>query len=397
LFTATAQKNQNKAFAITGSGKGSVEWANIEMIDLNTGEVIRSVFDNRQSSFTVFNARNGQAIPVRDQKGNVSDPAKQPFSTFSAALAYDKKHNRLYYTPMFINQLRYIDLNAASPKIYYFEGEQFSTIANMNDEGGHITRMVIGADGNGYALSNDGNHLVRFTTGRNPVITDLGALRDDAENGSNTIHNKQTSWGGDMVADASGNLYVVSAFHYIFKVSIAGKTARYIGQIQGLPANFTTNGAVVDNDGNMIVGSANSVEGYYQVDMNNWQAKKIATGGQVFNASDLANENLAFSPKLQISPLINREVVRDDRIILYPNPVSTGMFRVAFTNKETGRYDIQIVDLLGRIISKKQVDVVYNGQVAEVPVNARLARGTYMVKVLNNGQKTIFTDKIIVQ
>ena len=35
----------------------------------------------------------------------------KPFSTYSAACAYDKKHDRLYYTPMGIAQLRYIRLN----------------------------------------------------------------------------------------------------------------------------------------------------------------------------------------------------------------------------------------------------------------------------------------------
>ncbi|CAF0783530.1 unnamed protein product [Rotaria sordida] len=38
--------------------------------------------------------------------------------------------------------------------------------------------MTFAADGNGYALTNDGNQLIRFTTGDNPVVTNLGALVD---------------------------------------------------------------------------------------------------------------------------------------------------------------------------------------------------------------------------
>jgi len=43
--------------------------------------------------------------------------------------------------------------------------------------------MVIASDGNGYGLSNDANHLIRFTTGKNPTISDLGAISDDAKMG----------------------------------------------------------------------------------------------------------------------------------------------------------------------------------------------------------------------
>jgi hypothetical protein len=62
--------------------------------------------------------------------------------------------------------------------------------------------MVIASDGNGYALTNDGNHLIRFTTGKDPVITDLGALTDDASNANNSVHSRK-GFGGDMIADAS--------------------------------------------------------------------------------------------------------------------------------------------------------------------------------------------------
>jgi hypothetical protein len=397
VFSLTAQKSQNKAFAITGSTRGSLEWANVQMIDLNTGEVLQSIFDNKNSTYTAFNARSGKAIQLKDAKGNITDQTRQPFSSFSAALAYDQKHNRLYYTPMFINELRYIDLNGNSPRIYYFEGEQFSHATNLNDPAANITRMAIASDGNGYGLSNDGNHLVRFTTGRTPVISDLGALTDDANNGSNSVHAIQTSWGGDMVADASGNLFVITAYHWIFKVSIASKVAVYLGQIQGLPPSFTTNGAVVDNDGNLVVGSANSVDGYYSVDMKSWQATKMVSQGQVYNASDLANGNLAFTPKAQAVNLITRDETRDNRIMLYPNPVTTGLVNISFNNKETGRYDIQLVDELGRMISKKTVDIAYKGQIEAMPVSSRLARGSYLVKVVSSNQKTVFADKIIVQ
>jgi hypothetical protein len=229
------------------------------------------------------------------------------------------------------------------------------------------------------------------------VITDLGALLDDAANGDRSIHAKTISWGGDMIADAAGNLYVISAFRQVFKVSIQSKVATWVAEMQGMPATFTTNGAVVDNEGNLIVSSANTAEGYYKVDMHSWQATRIDIKGTVFNASDLANGNLAFTNDKSTSPVINRALLRNEKIALYPNPIATNLVYVSFNSKESGRYTIQLLDLTGKVIMEKIAVVGNGGQVIPLNVNNSLAKGPYMVKVLSNSKKAVFTDKLIVQ
>jgi hypothetical protein len=392
----SAQQKQAIAYAITSSEKGNFNWTDVKQIDFNTGSVTRSVFDSKQTNFTVFSARTGKEIKPVTQNG-VTTNASMPVASLAAACAYDQRHNRLYYAPLFMNQLRYIDLDEQTPKIFYFDNEPFVPVADINNEANHITRMVIAADGDGYALSNDANHLIRFTTGRKPVITDLGALYDDAANGERSIHTKATAWGGDMIADAAGNLYVLSAFHQVFKVNIQSKLATWVAEIQGLPTTFSTNGAVVDNDGNLIVSSANTAEGYYKVDMHSWQASRIDIQGTVFNASDLANGNLAFPNEKPTSPLINRAIIRNEKIALYPNPVATNQVYVSFNSKESGRYTIQLVDLSGKVITEKIAVINSGGQVVPVAVNNGLAKGPYMLKVLSNSKKAVFTDKLIVQ
>ncbi len=136
---------------------------------------------------------------------------------------------------MFINQLRYIDLNAKIPSVYIFEDRPFSNAANLEIEANHITRMVIAADGNGYALNNDGSHLVKFTLGEIPDVTDMGTLTDAVANGEISVTNPNTSWKGDLIADASGNLYLISAHNYVFKIDVTTKTATYINEIKNLP------------------------------------------------------------------------------------------------------------------------------------------------------------------
>jgi hypothetical protein len=390
-----AQKKQTIAYAITSSEKGNFNWTDVKQIDFSTGSVTRSIFDSKQTNFTVYSARTGKEIkPVATQNG-ITTNATMPVASLSAACAYDQRHNRLYYAPLFMNQLRYIDLDEKTPRIYYFDNEQFTPATDLNNEANHITRMVIAADGDGYALSNDGNHLMRFTTGRKPVITDLGALQDDATNGERSIHTKPTGWGGDMIADAAGNLYVITAFRQVFKVNIQSKLATWVAEIQGLPATFTTNGAVVDNDGYLVVSSANTAEGYYKVDMHTWQGMRIEISGTVFNASDLANGNLAFANEKNTNPVISRDIIRNGNISLYPNPVAINWVSVNFNGKESGRYTIQLVDLTGKLLSEK-IAVVSGAMAVPVFIKNGLAKGPYLVKVLSNSKKTVFTEKLLV-
>jgi hypothetical protein len=225
------------------------------------------------------------------------------------------------------------------------------------------------------------------------VITDLGALTNGADNGDMSIDDANTSWGGDMVSDAAGNLYLISAHNNVFRINLQTKTASFIQEIKGLPAGFTTNGAVVDGEGNLVISSANSIVSYYNVNPNNWNATAITTNEEVFNSSDLANENLLFKTRLAE---LKTETVQES-ISVYPNPVKTNSFKVTFTNKQSGDYNVQLVDVAGRMISDKAVVVSNSGQVSEVKIDPTLSRGMYMVKVLNHNNKELLLKKIMVQ
>jgi hypothetical protein len=388
----SAQEPANNAYAITSESIGSSVWTEVKQIDLATGHVIKNVFENAKANYTLYDARSLKQITIakNDTTSEVND--LRPFAGYSAACAFDKKKNRLYYAPLFINQLRYIDLNANTPAVYVFKDEKLSNAPDVEAEENQVTRMVMASDGNGYALNNSGSHLVRFTTGENPQITDLGELHDSPENGDMKVADASTSWGGDMLADASGFLYVISAHNHVFKIDVQTRTATYLKKIKGIPEGFTTNGAVVDGDGNIIVSSANSIISYYKVDPSIWEAKEIAAKNQVFNTSDLANHNLLFQTNLEKK----EEVFVKEKIAVYPNPVKSKMFKVSFENKAAGEYDVQLIDVSGRIVSDKVVSVYPGAQVSEVRVNNNLSKGMYMVKVLNHLNREVYTKKIIV-
>ena len=260
VITNIQAQKKNKAvpgttgYAITAVEKGGRSWKEVRQIDAASGAILKTIYDSKQET-EALNARTGKPVlkkdgsvklptsaekvytrtltapPIEKKVVNLDNeldkangnhirtytrtivvrrhelPNDKPFSTNSAAMAYDKKHERLYYTPMGIPQLRYIDLK--SGKIYYFEDEAFGVVQHYGDSRNQITRMVIASDGNGYALTNDANHLVRFSTGNNPVITDLGAVAD-ADAAIYSIHSPN-GYGGDMIADAAGNLYLLTA------------------------------------------------------------------------------------------------------------------------------------------------------------------------------------------
>lgn len=443
------------AYAITGAGKGHSDWKEVRLVDLKTGKEIQSVFTSGQE-MEILNARTGKPVIKKDELAKVEaeknssvqvftvdannkmqrvsnadiDKLKasgnkmvvvrgkhfsdrhgydKPFATNSAAMAYDKKHQRLYYTPMGIAQLRYIDLKSKTAKIYYFEDEAFGVVKNIGDVAAQITRMVIASDGNGYALSNDANHLIRFTTGKKPTITDLGAITD-AANARVSIHR---GMGGDMIADKDGNLYLVTAYRNVFKINIETRTSEYLGGIKGLPEDYQTNGAAVEEGTKIIVASSRSTEGYYRFDLKTLQAEKITNGEQVYNASDLANANLVSAKKekeekpkeeeLKSVPVEtvavkqDIEAVKNNSINIYPNPVTNGVVKISFTDQPTGKYNVQVLDMSGKLMTSSDVFVNSKSQVLEMKLPAALSKGNYLVKVVGDDGRNSMTTQLNVQ
>ena len=391
----------NKAFAITGNGNGDFQWMSIRQIDLATGAVVKNIFEKGVTPFQMRDALTDQEIVLTSvQDAKLLNSPLYPTATMVAAAAYDKKHDKLFFTPMSIGALRWVDLSSdpAHPKFYSLQSAVLNS-GNINDEANHFTRMTIGADGYGYALTNDANHLIKFSTGKKVVVTDLGALTDASTNDHISVHNKCSSWGGDMVADALGNLYLFTASKSVFKIDLANRISTYLGSITGLSGVYTLNGAAVDNDDNVVISSANTFEGFYKVNMKDLSAVKLVTSGQVYNASDLANGNLLFSAQARntigAAPLVQREIIGNQFISIYPNPVFGSEFKVTFDKKLTGDFNIVLTDIQGKVIVNKPVFVKSEGQVETIQLKSHRANGMYLIKVTNSNQKPVFADKIV--
>ena len=154
------------------------------------------------------------------------------------------------------------------------------------------------------------------------------------------------------------------------------------------------------DDDNIIISSANTFEGLYKLNIKDLTATKINISGQVFNASDLANSNLLFQNHLRnevgVAQLTDRDVIGNDIVSIYPNPVSSNQFKVTFDNTRAGRYNITLTDVEGRLIMTKQVNIRFAKQVETVQMKLKPAGGMYMVKVTDGNKKSVFADKIFV-
>lgn len=266
------------------------------------------------------------------------------------------------------------------------------------DEGKIVTRMVIAPDGQGYAVTNDGKTFIRFTTGKKPKIMQLGALINDEDNGAISVHERKTSFGGDMIADDDGNLYIITAHNHIFKVSTSTRIARHLGSISGLPAGFTINGAVVDAEGSLLVSSAVDGNSYFVVDTKEWKAAPFTAAAGVYRSSDLANSNFLPSARAKVIETIAvRRSRLSNAIQVYPNPVITNTFTVQFSKVPPGRYTLQLNDAAGHRILQRQVTIVGDNQTQTILLSKAHAKGMYLIKIVDNGNKAAFEQKVLVQ
>jgi len=395
---AIAQNNRNTAFAIVNNASGRTGWMNITEIDFSSGQVTRNIFDKENTPFTLLDAATKKPFKEKIAKNTKEGLAyESPTATMVAATAYDKRHDKLFFTPMRFGELRWIDLSekGGAVKVYCLR-DQLLTVAESRNEGSQITRMTIAADGNGYALTNDGM-LTTFTTGKKVAVTQLGQLKDDPQNKANSILVRQ-NWGGDMIADAFGNLYVFSSTAAVFKIDLHTKIATYLGSLKGLPANYTTNGAAVDPNGDIIVSCAYSKDGYFKVNLSTLDVTRIDIQTEAFATSDLASGNLAFQKQVnELSGATLRPLALGKSISLYPNPVTAGNFKLNFTNHPKGSYDIEIADLTGKVLLRKNPNVTMNNQTETVLLDSRLSKGMYLIKIIDSSKKMVSSGNILLQ
>ena len=377
--------SQYKTYAITSEKQGEFQWTAIREIDFNSGEFTKTLISNSTKQNMQLRSNNSTANSSNFISGRGV-----------AAAAFDALHNRLYFSEMYGNDLKYIDLNNSTStdlSVAINSNINYSTGAKNYDESNIITRMAFSKDGSGYALTNDANMFIKFTTDANPQVFQLGALKDSKKNNSISIHNQCTSWGGDLVGDDYGNLYLISMRNNVFKINIGKLEAEFVGVISGLPASFTTNGAAADDNGNIILSSASVSDSYFRVNPSTLVASSIKGGAEMYSVSDLANSNLIYQRKS--STVNNNFITLEDNVSVYPNPVTNNKFTVNFNNVNPGNYTMELADINGKVILNKNVNI--NGVSNEKLALNNSTVGVYLLRLIDVNGKTSYTKKIVVE
>lgn len=387
LATCLGGFAQSKTFAFTSENKGEFTWTALREMNFSNGEFTKTLITKKAQQTVSLKTSNGAALSQQNYiNGNGV-----------AAAAYDAKTNKLFFTEMYGNTLKFIDLNKSTDETL-FTGEcfdaRFSTGTKKHDQSNIITRMAIASDGFGYALTNDGNSLIKFSTGDNTVVNNLGALRDSKKNTSISIHNQCTCWGGDMIGDIYGNLYLVTMRNNVFKINIASMEAEFVGAVKNLPANFTTNGAAADDDGNILLSSASNADSYFKVNASTLEAVAVKAGKDLYNVSDLANANLVYQ-RVATKPteLVSSSFIGD--VNVFPNPAVGKNFNIALNKLEAGNYNINVTDINGKIVMTKQVNVK-GASLEKMNLPKSSTTGMYLIRVVNAEGKVVSTQKLMV-
>jgi hypothetical protein len=380
LAGLSVQAQQTSIFGI-GALDMPFQWKAIQSFSMGASSSLQTLYDSRQE-VSVIDAQS------RKKSTGMADAG------LIAAAGYHASSRQLFYIPMFTPELRWARWDAdGSPVIYSLPSRLLSEL-DLNKTEQQITRMTVDAKGKGYALTNDAMHLIEFTTGDRPVLRDLGQLIDAAGNGQHSVHNACASFGGDMVAADDGNIYLISQRSQIYIFNPQNRIAHHAGSIKGLPQTFTPNGAAATADGELLLTCSNGNQNCYIVDPHSWEARPaFSENPNGFNMSDLASGYL-LSRKPKSSTAITGIT---QNIQLFPNPLSTSRLQITIDHAVSGNYQVQLIDLTGKIVNQQVVNLRAGSQSFYINYPAETAKGTYFIKMTQPEDKTIHTSKLIIQ
>jgi peptidoglycan hydrolase-like protein with peptidoglycan-binding domain len=393
FFNSVQSQPDRFAYAVTAINKGSSEWTALRKLDTRTGEFSSILLNMTAGSGALYDLSTHKVV-INATGNNSPQPA---LNSGVAAIAYDRKANRIYYVPMNKDQLHYVELTTM--KAFSVTDQSFSKAGNyVFQTASPITRLVIAPDNYGYTITNDGNHLIRFTTNGTPVLTDLGELVDDPLNNEMTIHNACANAGGDLIADDNGHLYLISAGNRVFKLDISTRVTSFLATISGLPQQFTTNGVVVDENGKLLVSSSVYADAYFIVDPKTWNALPSPPNHPIYASADLANSNVLLTKtKASAVFLLSRSLDKPGKIRVFPNPVLFDEVNIQFNELPPGNYTIQLANVLGRKVIEQKVIITGHNQNEIMRIPGFTAQGFYYIRILNDKNIEVGTQKLAVE
>lgn len=372
------QTNAQEIFAITGKQVPQIVFNDLRTLDLNKG-TSGEIFFTDQSASKVFS----QSLQTNfvESKNTVHNAQ----TASMASLAFDQKNNSLVFVPMFSSNI-YV-MNNRTKEITLVENTAIKSVQCTIDS--HITRMTATKDGIIYAMSNSGSQLIKISSENGKYsVKDLGTIKDISTNTDKKLSTMQTGFGGDMVADADGNLYVFSAFNNVFKINVRNLTSEFMGTVSGLPENYTSNGAAVNATGDIVVGNARG-EGLYEINFKTLEAKAVS-GDFKMPIYDLASSYFLNDKAVSTAEMFTG-------IEINPTKVNQQFFNIKINNEKVkGNLKVELADYMGNKLMKQNINVVRNN--SEFKINlSKYNAGVYIVNIQDAAGNAIFSTKIVIE
>lgn len=360
---------QQEMYALTGMQSPNIVFKDFRALDMKNGQTSSVLFSSDSTPNVISDTRKN---PVTEDKNSYNNSQAQAIAT----LALDAKGNNLVYMPMYSTNIYALDLRTKN--ITLIENAVAKNIPC--DINSHFSRMVTGTDGNIYALNNVGSQLLKISNENGKwSVSDLGEVTNDKSNGENKLQIMTIGFGGDMVADANNNFYIFSASGNVFKFNLQDKNAKFIGKVTGLPENYSLNGAAVNEQGNIVVGSAKGGE-MYALGMDNLVAKPIFTGVQ-HQIYDLASKYFIGEGKTDIA------IVKND---ILPTKVTESFINIQLESSLTrASLTAEVFDAFGTKVLDKKLNL---DRKLNLP---SMMQGTYLVIIKDEKGEILISKRIL--
>lgn len=358
LLAVGFQLKAQDIYAVTGAEKGKIEFQDFRSIDAKTGV-------------------SGEILLKKADK--VDFKTHQTFINNRFVAAMTMLDGKIFYIPMTLANVYMIDPRNNKGTITKVEK---STLDHKNIETLY-TRMTTGSDGYVYAINNIGSEFLRIS--EYGEVENLGAITSLMEQFKSLNDTKQFA-GGDMIADNQGNLYVISAFGNVFRVSPDTLEANFLGKISGLPEKYTINGAAVTRDGKILLATT-SEHGFYVADFNTLEAT-------FSHHYDTPIYDL-YSPYF-VEIDLNEQIAKS-AYSLYPTIVKNSELNIISNSSSKEKLDVSVWNLNNKKIYSNTIAVQSIGEF-KVNLNGALQPGIYVLKATNqNGQEVINTKFTLVR
>ena len=345
----------------TGLTPGKIDFQDFRKIDinnLNANQILLTKSDE---------------IQLESQQLNVSKTCS--CGKYIAAMTVSENGD-LVYLPMNGANIYSIDPSSKAGNSFAINNSQ---VDNKNQSTYHA-RMTTGSDGFMYAINNGGTELLKISASGS--VQNLGAIQligDQAK----ALGDDKLVYGGDMISDAFGNIYIFSAAAHVFKINPNNLSANYVGKINGLADGYTVNGAAVMKDGSVLLATS-SRHGFYTMDINTLEAS--------FKANyDLPVYDMA-SPYFLRQNLMDEITKASSSYSLYPTIVKDSELNIVSKSTENSTLNVTVWNINNKQVYSNTLTLNAIGDY-KVSLNGSLQPGIYVLKAVNQEGNEVINTK----